>query len=254
MDLVLRSVAKERGLSRYFTGQPCKRGHIAERWVSGFKCVQCHAEYVANHPEHIRVAKRKWKKANPEVVRAHGRSSRRRWVAKNRTKERERLRKYKVRNRERMRREYRKYYETKREERLAYFRHYRETQPDKRKATCRKWDGANPDKTRAKSAKRWAAKLNAAPAWLTTAQKQEVASIYEQAVLCERLTGVKHHVDHIEPLQGRDRCGLHVPWNLQILSGRENQSKGNRTNLPQCSRTLLPAASSRLSSTGFGRS
>jgi hypothetical protein len=25
--------AKARGLKRYFTGKPCKRGHIAEQWL-----------------------------------------------------------------------------------------------------------------------------------------------------------------------------------------------------------------------------
>ena len=39
-----RQVAKSIGLTRYRTGKPCINGHVAERLVSNFTCLECHRE------------------------------------------------------------------------------------------------------------------------------------------------------------------------------------------------------------------
>ena len=92
----------------------------------------------------------------------------------------------------------------------------------------RQWYKANQSKINKYSANRRATRLNATPAWLTDKHRAEMAAIYKEAVAMEKQTGILHHVDHIVPLKGENVSGLHVPWNLQILTATENMSKGNR--------------------------
>ena len=41
MKLISRQEAIEQGLTRYFTGKPCKHGHIAEKQLSNRTCIEC---------------------------------------------------------------------------------------------------------------------------------------------------------------------------------------------------------------------
>ena len=79
----------------------------------------------------------------------------------------------------------------------------------------------------AKDAKRRAYKLQATTKW----GQEGVKAFYKKAKELEQMNpGVKYHVDHIVPLAGKNVCGLHNQFNLQILTETENKRKGNAWN------------------------
>lgn len=100
-----RFEAKALGKTRYFTGKPCKRGHISERVTCDGKCIEC----AATDPVRKRslVAWRKknsalivkrvdaWRKANPEKERA--------WRASRATETVKRVREWRKKNPEKKR-------------------------------------------------------------------------------------------------------------------------------------------------------
>lgn len=134
-----------------------------------------------------------------------------------------------------------------------YAKNYREVNKERIKSLCADWYKSNREqvlnsqkdnreyiakreknyrkinshKRNAMNAKRRANKLKATPIWLTPEQLLEIENLYLIAKNLKLITGITHHVDHIVPLQGKTVCGLHVPWNLQILSATENLRKSN---------------------------
>jgi len=69
---------------------------------------------------------------------------------------------------------------------------------------------------------------NATPKWLSNKQKQIIKQLYLIAVTMTKSTGERYVVDHIVPLHGKDVCGLHVPWNLRVITQEENLKKSNK--------------------------
>lgn len=97
----------------------------------------------------------------------------------------------------------------------------------KKRAWFKSWADRNKGRLNAKTNQRRVLKLNATPAWLTESHKEEILYLYELARDITITTGEPYHVDHIVPLKGNNVCGLHVPWNLQILPADLNLKKSN---------------------------
>ena len=183
-----RPEAKAIGAKYYFTGEPCKYGHIAPRKTKG-SCVDC--------------LKVEWEKANvtrAEYFRAYnesdaGKQAKRRYYEANKEQVIARANARPVEERTRHREEYKK---------------------------------QNPDLYKALNSVRKRRHKNATPPWITQEQKDSIKGLYLHAMRLTKITGERYVVDHIIPLINPTVCGLHVPWNLRVITQEENLLKSNK--------------------------
>jgi 5-methylcytosine-specific restriction endonuclease McrA len=187
-----REEAKKTGSKYYFTGQPCKHGHIAARKTKG-ACVEClkvewvkgneiRAEYFReyNKREDVKDRKNAWYQENREVV-----------IAAASTRPAHVLREYR-----------------------------------------NSWKENNKTQVLADNKVRRRKHRQATPPWLTRKQKSEIRQLYQIAITMTQTTGEQYVVDHIVPLRSHEVCGLHVPWNLRVITQEENLKKSNKLVAP----------------------
>lgn len=105
------------------------------------------------------------------------------------------------------------------EERSEYSKRWRKENAKTVKEVSRKWRVFNRDKTRYYSSKYRSLRNSATPPWLTESQSREIYNMHLLAKALEINTGKKFEVDHIVPLNGKNFCGLNVPWNLRVIEG-----------------------------------
>lgn len=197
--IVSRAEARLSGLSKYFTGGTCRRGHVSQRWTVSAICDACLLINTRNYRQINKSKVAEWDKRAaekrnaeiPEVVRT--------------IKAR-----YREKNRDEIRAAGRAYASANRERSAEYHRGYRRSKP---------WKAAEYQRTRE------TIKRSAMPSW---ADRKKIQAVYIKAQAMTDETGIKHSVDHIYPIQGATVCGLHVHYNLQVIPLTDNLSKGNK--------------------------
>lgn len=124
---------------------------------------------------------------------------------------------------------YKKEWMSKNKEHIAqYDKEWQQSNKDKKSKNYKNWQVNNRAKVNSYNSYRRALELQATPKWLTASHKLHMECKYSLAAMLSKNTAEQHHVDHIVPLNGKTVCGLHVPWNLQVITAKENLSKSNR--------------------------
>jgi len=201
MELLTISLneARRLNLKKYYTGNPCKNGHICERYTSDRQCKECKKESYNNYK--LTKSYKSWKK---EYKKGDAYKKSKAICDK----------KYALKNKEKVR---------------AYKIKYKDTEKSK-EANARYLKGTtynSPEATEKRRASKRASQAKrrvCVNSSLSAYYQEEILKIYLKA----QKMGAGYHVDHIIPINGKNVTGLHVPWNLQIISSTENIKKSNK--------------------------
>lgn len=192
-----RKSAKLAGAKEYFTGIPCKRGHVSARYTSTLACMEC-----------LNIHKKSWRS-----------------LQENSQKEAAYAKRYRAENSARLRDTRLNLPEHKKESGRQRSREWKARNAERMAAYCSAYKKSKPAENANRTARYIAAKLKATPPW---ADAIEIAKVYEDARVMTELTGEPHEVDHFYPIRGRFCCGLHVHTNLRVVPATENRRKYNK--------------------------
>lgn len=221
-DEINRKSAMALGDKKYISVTTCKRGHVGLRYIAGGTCCECgtarSSQQYRETPDIIKARSKKFRQDNPDAVAAfmaeYRKANRERLNARDRDRYRE--------NSDDIKAKVAAWQKANPDKRSVQSKRDREKHRERRKQANKSWAIRNPGKCASYVRSRQARKRLAEPTWLSAEHKEAIRALYIKAQSDGK------QVDHIVPLKGKTVCGLHVPWNLQLLTQSQNYSKGNR--------------------------
>lgn len=206
-EVILRRHAIKLGLKKYFTGKPCKQGHLSERYAPWGYCVECfrvmgRKNRIAKKGHDVDLRRRQLPLTLQEC---HSRLMRRRETRK----------KQYLRNVEKLKAKSRQWYWAHREDEISRKRVYRQNNPESSAANNHR------RRTRRKNAE-GSFSLNDLSSILSR-QRSLCVYCHRKISFLPRKGELKTHVDHIMPLA---RGGSNWPSNLQMTCFQCNTRKG----------------------------
>lgn len=199
--------AKSSGESRYFTGKPCKHGHIAQRVTASRTCIECIRAYSAN-----------FRLRNPNKLKE--------WILNNRERHALVGMQWKHSNKEKVREYGKREYVKNKARKSIYAAKWRLENADRFKEMIAEWARKNPERRTANAARRRAILIKAIPSW---ADHEQMSRIYAEAAMFRKWTCFSFEIDHIVPLVSKVVCGLHCQNNMRVCLSSENRRKSNRS-------------------------
>lgn len=222
MDVISRKDAKARGLTLYFTGARCKRGHISARYVSSFRCIDCGREIVRQRYRSLYVATRR-------DIRRTRKSYRDEWGRANRDREKMYRERQKQKNPDYFKAHYAKTAEARKGESREWYKANAEYALQRQKAYAAKRLADNPDFIRALERKS-SSKRRAI-------EKQVFVEAVDPSIVFDRDKGIcgicrglverngRWEIDHVIPIS---KGGPHSYANVQLSHPSCNRAKGAR--------------------------
>lgn len=192
MEIVTRSQARERGITKFFTGKPCKHGHLAIRWLPSGTCSKC-----------SKLAADKWyirrKKHKLDQSKRNYRLNRENVIARTCANQKNNRKRY-----------------------AEYVRNWRKKNPDKAHQSCMKWRRAHPETVAKFQRSARGKRTNCVGSHTEIDIQNRMKWQFGKCAACRISILERFHVDHYQPLV---RGGSNYPSNIQLLCPKCNLRK-----------------------------